>query len=592
MLSYQSGHRNNVFQARALPATHDATIVSCAADGQVRVAYVSEGGIVETQRLALHNGRAHKLALQPEEPACFLSCGEDGAVMSFDLREANSRGSRRLLVCRDRSHRNSLRASPVELNSIHCNGARPHQFVVGGADAAVRVYDRRMAASSGAKSATDPVAIASPVRFLMPAGMRQSRTREHHVTCAMFAHHSGEIVATYNDEDIYLFASEHDSSARPPPKSCGVHSRNVSSNGDAPHSKRSCIDHRDTVVDSRADPTTVAPPPRASHPAATAAASAASTYSSDTAAPDDTIRSADSAAVSASEGGVAAVQASAPGPGARASPVIPPSDGCGFVDGNSAVHGSHDLQVSRRDPPPVRMQRHRRNAFILPPHLRSHDCGPCGAIPSSSEDEDAPMRGPESTPLEAEDAEESDEVLQRYRGHRNARTVKGVAFAGADDEFVMSGSDCGHLFIWNKVDGKLRACHRGDNSIVNCLEQHPLLPLTIATSGIDDDVKIWTPTADAPSRPSPAIAALVEANTNRDRRSNTVMVTPNMLQRLLAHHALNTGETFNLQPRSSVEASSTDDDEDMFADSESESESEYEAAARVFYPYAYRESQS
>lgn len=35
---------------------------------------------METQRLALHQGRAHKLALVPDAPQCFLSCGEDGAV--------------------------------------------------------------------------------------------------------------------------------------------------------------------------------------------------------------------------------------------------------------------------------------------------------------------------------------------------------------------------------------------------------------------------------------------------------------------------------------------------------------------------------
>ena len=47
---------------------------------QVRVGHVAEGGRVETQRLAFHTGRAHKLALEPEAPTCFLSCGEDGAV--------------------------------------------------------------------------------------------------------------------------------------------------------------------------------------------------------------------------------------------------------------------------------------------------------------------------------------------------------------------------------------------------------------------------------------------------------------------------------------------------------------------------------
>lgn len=68
-------------------------------------------------------------------------------------------------------------------------------------------------------------------------------------------------------------------------------------------------------------------------------------------------------------------------------------------------------------------------------------------------------------------------------GHRNAQTVKGCAFAGAGDELVMSGSDCGHLFIWDKHTGQLQQFLEGDQNVVNCLEQHPFLPLTIATSG-------------------------------------------------------------------------------------------------------------
>lgn len=34
-LSFQSGHRSNVFQAKIMPYTDDRSIVTCAADGQV-----------------------------------------------------------------------------------------------------------------------------------------------------------------------------------------------------------------------------------------------------------------------------------------------------------------------------------------------------------------------------------------------------------------------------------------------------------------------------------------------------------------------------------------------------------------------------
>ena len=67
-------------------------------------------------------------------------------------------------------------------------------------------------------------------------------------------------------------------------------------------------------------------------------------------------------------------------------------------------------------------------------------------------------------------------------GHRNYQTVKGVSFAGASDEYVVSGSDDGHIYIWSR-DGVLRQWLEGDRRIVNCIEPHPQLPLVMATSG-------------------------------------------------------------------------------------------------------------
>lgn len=68
-------------------------------------------------------------------------------------------------------------------------------------------------------------------------------------------------------------------------------------------------------------------------------------------------------------------------------------------------------------------------------------------------------------------------------GHRNCQTVKGVSFLGLEDEYVMSGSDDGHIYVWSKADGVLRQWLRGDQNIVNCLEPHPHQPLAFATSG-------------------------------------------------------------------------------------------------------------
>lgn len=55
--------------------------------------------------------------------------------------------------------------------------------------------------------------------------------------------------------------------------------------------------------------------------------------------------------------------------------------------------------------------------------------------------------------------------MQSYRGHRNAQTIKGVSFFGPNCEYVMSGSDCGRIFIWEKRTGRLVNLLKGDNHV-------------------------------------------------------------------------------------------------------------------------------
>lgn len=86
-----------------------------------------------------------------------------------------------------------------------------------------------------------------------------------------------------------------------------------------------------------------------------------------------------------------------------------------------------------------------------------------------------------------------DYLQMKYTGHRNARTmIKEATFWGND--YVMSGSDCGHVFAWNRKTGKLAMLFEADQHVVNCLQPHPTLPY-LATSGIDYDIKLYTPMA-------------------------------------------------------------------------------------------------
>lgn len=86
------------------------------------------------------------------------------------------------------------------------------------------------------------------------------------------------------------------------------------------------------------------------------------------------------------------------------------------------------------------------------------------------------------------------EVKRKYTGHRNARTmIKEATFWGSN--YVMSGSDCGHVFVWDRHTAELKMLLQADQHVVNCLRPHPFYPI-LATSGIDHDIKLWAPILD------------------------------------------------------------------------------------------------
>ncbi|KAL6649722.1 hypothetical protein ACP70R_013946 [Stipagrostis hirtigluma subsp. patula] len=295
-LVYPSGHQENVFHARVMPFTDDSTIVTVAADGQVRVGELKEDGEVTTKQIGEHDSRVHKMALEPGSPYIFYTCGEDGLVQHFDLR---SDTATKLFTCY--SFSNSRRR--VRLNSIAIDQRNPYYFSIGGSDEYARLYDMRRCHLNSSRSMNEPVDTFCP-RHLIKGG-------KVHITGIAYSY-AREILVSYNDELVYLF----------------------------------------------------------------------------------------------------------------------------------------------------------QNNMGLGPN-------------------------PESAQPELLDKLEQP---QAYSGHRNFRTVKGVSFFGPNDEYVVSGSDCGHVFIWKKKGGELMRMMKGDKNVVNCIEPHPLFPF-MATSGIDKTVKIWTPEA-------------------------------------------------------------------------------------------------
>jgi DDB1- and CUL4-associated factor 6 len=61
--------------------------------------------------------------------------------------------------------------------------------------------------------------------------------------------------------------------------------------------------------------------------------------------------------------------------------------------------------------------------------------------------------------------------IRQYSGHCNCETTKDVNFYGLQDEYVVSGSDCGNLFIWEKKSGRLVNLLKGDCEVVNVIQR-------------------------------------------------------------------------------------------------------------------------
>lgn len=285
-LEFDSGHKSNVFQAKFLPHSGDSTLAMCARDGQIRVAELSATQRCKnTKRVAQHKGAAHKLALEPDSPCSFLSAGEDAVVFGIDLRL--DRPANKLVVVKEGDKK-------VGLYTIYVNPAKTHHFAVGGRDQYVRIYDQRKINENDNNGV---------LKKFCPSHLVSSESKTN-ITCLVYSHDGTELLASYNDEDIYLFDSNH-------------------------------------------------------------------------------------------------------------------SDGADY--------------------------------------------------------------------------------LRRYKGHRNNATVKGVNFYGPHSEFVVSGSDCGHIYLWDKYSARIVQFMEGDRGgVVNCLEPHPHLP-GMATSGLDHDIKLWAPTAETPT---------------------------------------------------------------------------------------------
>jgi len=124
-------------------------------------------------------------------------------------------------------------------------------------------------------------------------------------------------------------------------------------------------------------------------------------------------------------------------------------------------------------------------------------------------------------------------ILKKFTGHRNARTmIKEAAWWGKD--FILSGSDCGHLFAWDRKSTKLVMMLEADRHVVNCVQPHPTDPF-LATSGIDYDIKLWAPTGEQPQFDEEDAEVVMKRNeVMLEETRDTITVPASLMIRMLA----------------------------------------------------------
>lgn len=191
--SFATHHKENIFQTKFMPHSNDSHIATCARDGVVRIAQLSTTGSCSChKKLATHKGAAHKLALIQDSAHEFYSCAEDGVTFQIDLRIGKP--SMSFMTKRD--------GKKVSLYSVHANPMKSYEICVVGRDPYVRIYDVRNIKKNSKGEMS--------MKKFCPENLNDGYD---HITAAVYNYNGTEIIASYNDDDIYLFNSTYSDEA-------------------------------------------------------------------------------------------------------------------------------------------------------------------------------------------------------------------------------------------------------------------------------------------------------------------------------------------------------------------------------------------
>uniref|UniRef100_A0A673ZRJ4 Ddb1 and cul4 associated factor 6 n=1 Tax=Salmo trutta TaxID=8032 RepID=A0A673ZRJ4_SALTR len=576
----RSGHRANIFSAKFMPQTSDQQIISCSGDGIIYYTHTEKSPDINRQcQFTCHYGTAYEIMTVPNDPYTFLSCGEDGTVRWFDLRTKTSCTKE---DCKDDILINCRRAA----TSISISPLVPYYLAVGCSDSSVRIYDRRMLGTRATGNYMGRGTTGMCVRFV-PAHLSNKSCR---VTSLCYSGDGQEVLVSYSSDYVYLFDPNNDQARelkgpseerreelrQPPVKRLrlrgdwsdtgprarpesererdGEQSPNVSlmqrmsdmlsrwfeeaseAQGSRGTTRPQTRPTGETLGQGSSSTVTAHPPSTSSSMEGSVLTSCALTSS-----PDSEQRSQADTAVTSTRASTAEPVLSLhySTEGTTTSTIkLDFTDECrsaaSHTDPVCEAGGASfsNTQGSMQAQAPAQASSSER--FLLSVLCITCACV-CHRRSAAARIQELFRRRKERREMEESETQNirRPSVKMVYKGHRNSRTmIKESCFWG--NNFVMSGSDCGHIFIWDRHTGEHLMLLEADNHVVNCLQPHPYDPI-LASSGIDYDIKIWSPLEASPSFNRVLADEVITRNELMlEETRNTITVPASFMLRMLA----------------------------------------------------------
>jgi len=519
--SWRPGHAANIFSAQFLPRTNDEYVASCSADGLVCLSNVPKANDGGCKEYRCHNHMVNKVGLV--DPFCWLSCSEDGTVRSFDRREPHDCYARRVgnSACKNNVlvHIKNKRGSSVGIASLSMNPLDSTYFVIGCSDPVVRLYDRRML---GCGIKAEPIA-----RYV---GIQSKKSdfswRGLHVTSVAFSKNGREVVASYSGSAVVLFNLEGDQQepeqeSELPEFELGDTDSEDDSEGDSSEYSDSIsadegeFDEEDNESEDGGE--------RGLEDEGTGEGESRSnegeTVEKGEGKGDEENLGGDSEKPEV--GGVEGEEGDEEG-GKKDASMADEEEGEGSKREEKEKEEQEEAEIAtekkkekeergkekeekkkekeerkkEKEEKKLEKDRERREeekkefySFLDEEKERQKNVpSPVSFSSSSSSGPGPACPSFPDVPLPTKRG-----WTQKFFGHTNMRTVKECNFFGVNDEYVLSGSDDGTIFIWDKQTGKAVQILKGDTDVVNCVQGHPCGYPILVTSGIEDNVKVWYP---------------------------------------------------------------------------------------------------